>query len=373
MADAVLREQIAKLPIWTGESTDVFTARQWLNRIESVRQTAGWAAADVMQFVYTCFRGEALHWWEALKRSKVNTQDYELFKVAFLTSFAEATTARTASVSLHDVKQTASETIVAFYARVIKLVDNIELLLPAAKRLPPTAAYPAEIQALAGFAALAADIKTGGLTFNVNVGLQTALDHVGLQIFIAGLRPNIRDELMKTPPGELWQAFEQALALESIYKAPKSAFASVHSINLTSEQDLESQEAVDLEIDAVQAHLSKLKFKKSSYSGQAKSWSKGGTSQTDKKDIICRSCKKKGHMQDVCRSRIRDGKPMLDAQGNPMKRKAVNEVEAQQPNPMTGGQGGGGQQSQANSFPQGYNQPPPHQNGFWVPSTPNFQ
>ena len=46
--------------------------------------------------------------------------------------------------------------------------------------------------------------------------------------------------------------------------------------------------------------------------------------------VTCRYCKKRGHMQKECRSRIRDRAPMVDATGKPFTRKvnAVDEKDA---------------------------------------------
>ena len=95
----------------------------------------------------------------------------------------------------------------AFYSRVIKSVNDLENLLPAAQRVPAAAAYPAEVVGLAGYAALAADVKTNGIAALINTGITTAMNHIGLQLFVAGLRSSIRDELMKNMPDSLWAAF----------------------------------------------------------------------------------------------------------------------------------------------------------------------
>ena len=44
--------------------------------------------------------------------------------------------------------------------------------------------------------------------------------------------------------------------------------------------------------------------------------------------IKCRYCQKMGHMQKVCKSRIRDRAPMVDASGKPFQ-KRVNAVDGQ--------------------------------------------
>ena len=155
-------DAVTRIPIWNGDGKDVFTPEQWLARIDKARVAAAWNDADTISFIYCSLRGEALLWYDVLKRSGVQ-DTYDAFKAAFLTSYAPALTASTATVNLHDIKQTSQESIVVFYSRVIRAVNDLESLLPAAQRTPATAAYPAEVVALAGYAGLAAAVKTNGI------------------------------------------------------------------------------------------------------------------------------------------------------------------------------------------------------------------
>ena len=182
-------------------------------------------------------------WYDVLKRSGI-ADTYDAFKTAFLTSYAPALTARTATVNLHDIKQTAQESIVAFYSRVIKAVNDLENLLPAAQRTPAAAAYPAEVVALAGYAALAANVRADGIANLINTGITTAMNHIGLQLFVAGLRSSIRDELMKNMPVSLWAAFQSAMAMEKITSTPRITAA----VNQVSTEQPESEGEMELEI-----------------------------------------------------------------------------------------------------------------------------
>ncbi len=44
-------------------------------------------------------------------------------------------------------------------------------------------------------------------------------------------------------------------------------------------------------------------------------------------NIVCRYCKKKGHMQRECNSRRRDGAPMVDANGKKYESRVNNVAE----------------------------------------------
>ena len=228
----------------------------------------------------------------------------------------------------------------AFYSRVIKAVNDLENLLPAAQRVPAAAAYPAEVVGLAGYAALAADVKTNGIAALINTGITTAMNHIGLQLFVAGLRSSIRDELMKNMPDSLWAAFQSAMALEKITSTPKvTGFAAVNQV---STEQPESEGEIELEIDAVRAQLKRLEYRKNSGrpNTSGKTGGTGNSGKYDQKSIICRCCKKKGHMQEVCYTRINKNLPCVDAQGKPWRTQPakpqgrVNEVAEQNSSPV---------------------------------------
>jgi len=366
----LLRDAVTRIPIWTGDNKDVFTPEQWLARIEKARVAAAWNEADTLSFIYCSLRGEALLWYDVLKRSGI-ADTYDAFRTAFLTSYAPALTARTATVCLHDIKQTAQETIVAFYSRVIKAVNDLENLLPAAQRVPAGAAYPAEVVALAGYAGLAANVRNNGIAALINSGITTAMNHIGLQLFVAGLRSSIRDELMKNMPDSLWAAFQSAMAMEKITSTPKaSAFAAVNQV---SAEQPESEGEIELEIDAVRAQLKRLEYRKNSGRPNTSGRTGGGTGNTgkyDPKSVVCRCCNKKGHMQEVCYTRIKKNLPCVDAQGKPWRTQPakpaqgrVNEVSEQQT---------GTPMAPISQPPLNF-APPSSSGGYWTPYPPNFQ
>jgi hypothetical protein len=52
---------------------------------------------------------------------------------------------------------------------------------------------------------------------------------------------------------------------------------------------------------------------------------------TQEPNIMCRYCKKKGHMQKECRSRQQDKAPMVDARGKPYENRVNNVAEDNKP------------------------------------------
>jgi hypothetical protein len=77
-----------------------------------------------------------------------------------------------------------------------------------------------------------------------------ALSHVAIQLFVAGLKPAISDEMVKSMLVPLWNAFQQAIILEKIHMPLKTITPMVNEIS-------EDQDPVELvgEIEAVRAQL----------------------------------------------------------------------------------------------------------------------
>ena len=361
----ILRDAVSRIPHWQGDGKDSYTASQWLARVEKARVTANWQPAEIMSFVYVSLRGEALEWWDCLTRSGVDINDFDQFKVAFMTSYETTRTARTAIVVLQDIRQGDTEKIVTFYTRTVKAIDDLEALLPGAARTPAAAGYPAEALAIPEFAALGRPIRENGLRLNINLGITIFANHIALQVFVAGLRPSIRNELMKRMPDTLWNAFQQALAFERIHATPKTTTTSVQEI-----ESFEEAESVDQEIAAVNLKMKNLQFRKTQFANkqQGRSWSQNGKqssssesgSYANMKDVVCFHCKKKGHYIKDCRKRIAEGKPITNAQGKPIK--SQGKVADISEGGATGGEGETTGQPKSSSS-----------QGYWTSSAPSFQ
>ena len=171
--------------------------------------------------------------------------------------------AEPATVCVHNIKQTAQEARVAFYSRVIKAVNDLKNLRPATQCVPAWAAYPAPVVALAGYAGIVEDMRNDGIAALINLGMTTAMNHIGLQLFVAGLRSSIQDELMNNMPESLWAANQLAKALEMITSTPKATGFFSHQPGL---HGTASEGEIRLEIDAARAQLSHLEFKRKTQS-----------------------------------------------------------------------------------------------------------
>lgn len=355
MADADVPRpgEVTKLPLWHGNpSKDTFLPLQWVERVEKAKIAGTWTDDQTMAFVYLALRQNALIWWDSLKRSGVSTLIWDEFKAAFIQGYATTRTARTAIVNL-DVKQQQQETVLDYYSRIVKAVDDLEALLPAARRVPGVNLFHADILALEGWGAAPEASKNATAGAYMRTGATSAFNHVALQLFIANLRPNLREELMKNIPETLYDAFTMAQDMEKILTEPKKpgTFLSVQEVNV-----MENEEELMLELAAVQTRVQNFRGRgqtrgRGGRGGGGRGG--GGQAQGQTGDYNkCRYCSLFGHIQKFCHKRIAAKAPMVDKAGKPFPTK-VSEVHPQ-----------GGEQQAQPAPPQQTQQQQGHHNGL---------
>ena len=390
-----VRNELSKLPLWYGsKDKDTFQPMQWVDRVERARVATGWNDAQTVSFVVGALRGAALEWYDTLKRCGVDNQIWADVRAQFLMSCDPARTARTAVVNIFDVKQENHESICDYHTKVCRAIDDIEALLPAAARTANADGYPEALRNVAAFNGLNADLKQQAAETFQSRGITNALNHVGLQIFVANMKPAIRGELMKEMPATLYEAYQQALTLEKVFTEPKkpSNFVSVQAVSAD-----ETMEDLETQMAAIQTRMfnaARGQFRGRGGRGgfRGNRGGRGGGQQQQPQQQQqqqtgdynkCRYCKQFGHIQKFCQIRIRAGAPMVDKNGKPYaKVNSVENQEAVQPNGAAPQQNQGAQGIQGNQFhlqaPQGFqNAPsyyvPPQDNqaGYFLP--PDFQ
>ena len=371
MEDLLANQQqaeLSKLPLFFGSrDKDNFTAEQWVQRVERSKASARWNDVQTMAAVYNAMRGKALKWFACLDRSPVNPDVWDEFKGAFLASYSTTRTSRTTTLHLADLRQGANEPVVDFYPRVAAVIDDIESLAPANYGAPENP-YPAEIVALQGFAALAANIKENGVNRLTKAGANAAITLRGLHIFIAGLKPVIRAEMMKAPPADMYAAFLLATKLEKIATEPhrQAPGASIYSVDTDyasgpPTEEGQDPDGVEAECAALAAKIKMLRKKNkpsNKNSGPPKP-NKPPSNSSDGNYNRCRYCKIVGHLQAKCFARIKAGAPMVVKQGVPFQQN-VSHIGGQQQAPSTSGQ----QQQQQQQQQGQASYPPPPFNPF---------
>ena len=371
MEDLLAHQQqaeLSKLPLFFGSrDKDNFTAEQWVERVERSKASARWNDVQTMAAVYNAIRGKALKWFECLKRSPVDPNVWEDFKGAFLASYSTTRTSRTTTLHLADLRQGPNEPVVDFYPRVESVISDIESLAPAHFE-PPATPFPAEITGLQGYAGVPNAVKEAAINRLTKAGAAAAFNLMGLHIFIAGLKPFIRAEMMKAPPADMYAAFMQATKLEKIAAEPhRQGAASQQSVyEVEAEPPMLAPASPGLDGSNVEAECAALAAKIKMLRRKAKPSGKpAGAPKTTKHSTggpsddynRCRYCKQLGHLQARCFSRIKAGAPMVDKEGKPFQQ-AVNQIGGQPPTPASAGQ----QQHQQQLGQVTY--PPPTYNPF---------
>ncbi len=353
MNQALMQADLAKLPIWSGDSAkDGYTVEQWCKRVDKAAASAGWDPANTMSYVYNALRGDALRWYESLKRFNINDNDWPSVRAEMLDAYSRVQTARTAVVNLSDLKQGASESVTNFGSRVARIVDDLEILMPAAARTPAGVTWADEITALAGWGGVAAAIKTTQLQNAANRVIWNTYNHLGVQLFISNLKPVFRDEMLKAPPTDLNAAIKQARQLEKIVLKPENTSASVSELQ---QESTGHHDNVDAEIAALSAQFQALIKKRNGANGRGGRGAAngnrggrggrgrgaprgGGAANGNSSYNVCRYCKKPGHLQKVCNSRIKAGAPQVDLNGKPYT--YAQEMEEDEQGTESGAAGG---------------------------------
>jgi hypothetical protein len=118
------------------------------------------------------------------------------------------------TTSLANLQQGHSESVDLFHCRIIKAVDDLQTLAS-----PVGTSVPSNLLSLKKNSAFAASPDSDGFdgaAAPVDCTTAAAFSHVALHLFISNLRPLLRQEVSKSPPTSLNDAFQKAKELEHI-------------------------------------------------------------------------------------------------------------------------------------------------------------
>ncbi len=176
-----------------------------------------------MAYIYKALRRSALLWYEALPPYGIDDRDWNVVRTELLDAYSRVQTTRTAVIGLSNLNKGADEPVDDFGARVAKVINDLDRLMPAGAHQLAGVIWPDGFTGLAGLNALAAATKQGNLNGTADKAVWNTMNHMGVQLFISNLKPIFRDELMKNPPATLMKAVKDARHLEKIKQDPKSA------------------------------------------------------------------------------------------------------------------------------------------------------
>jgi hypothetical protein len=273
-----------------------------MDRVEHAANIANWDDPRKCDELFMVLRKEAQQWWDSLRH--VNgldrDNDWQQVKQRFLRTYAPRYTARTNCINLMKLYQAPNEKVQTFFLRLDETFKRMTETRPAAMlqvREAPLAANQNNERD--------ARIKLEGLRDQDKFFLS--------QMFLAGLRENIRTKVMEEAPAELIDIVDLAVEKEAIYLNEKNPPPANLLFSIEEKQEkIEggeekaefSKEELDL-IHAIRKKRNQPPFKRNGNNGSASS------------TVVCRYCKQKGHWQKHCRSRLRDKAPCIDENGKP--------------------------------------------------------
>jgi hypothetical protein len=286
-----LTKRATELPLYYGnKDRETCTALYLAKRLENAAVIGNWNDQRKCQEFYATLRDKALKWWDNLGTHGIDIQNWDQVKEAFLRVYEPRYSAKVTCTNLSDLTQKPNEGVHDFYLRVVDSCRKLFLSRPdnlkAVRMALPVGLTDAN----------ARRIKLEGLEDD-----EMYIKH---QIFIGGLREEFRSKVIEANKANLGESVYFAVDLETVLNEKKMKIG----VATISEEFLTEEER-----NAVNAIRHKNFGNKNNKRTPPKA-----TGST-----ICRYCKKNGHFQKDCRSRIRDKAPMVDAQG-----KAYRKVNA---------------------------------------------
>ena len=295
------------LPLFFGvKGKDTITPRLLIDRVNKAATIADWNEARKIDNFYMILRERAIVWWQQLEIEGIDIASWDAVSADFLASYEPRFTAKTTCTSFQDLVQRQGEAAHDYYLRVCESFNKMCEAKPATMN---------DVRAAAG--AAVGDVKKEGI-----LDCEKFFRH---QLFLAGLKDDLRQKVMEAGKDTLRESMRLALELEVIHqdRRGRGAVAAVTMEDAVAgdEKREEDEGPFDDEeiaaINAIRLRNGKPPFK----SG----FRKNGNRST----VICRFCKKPGHVQKDCRARKRVNGAMVDEKGKPYERRnGVSAVEA---------------------------------------------
>ena len=317
------------LPLFYGrKEKDSVTPEFLIDRLEAAAVVARWDtdARKCTEF-HLILRDRALLWWKSLRHGDINITVWDTVKTQFLKAYSPKFTAKTTCTNFQELVQKAGENVQDYFLRVS---DTFEMFLKAKPAIPDAInnAYVAPVDGavIAAVPAAAPDtlinLKREGLAQGALYTERFFLT----QLFIAGLKDDLRSETMKAGKVNIMEAVDHARELEVI-NADRRKVGHISAISPTEPEDEDGDEppaGMDEEeiryVNVLRTQQGKKPYR-FTRSGPPRSGtsSRSSSGSGPRPGTKCRYCHNTGHMQKECRKRKAANAPMVDATGKPFE------------------------------------------------------
>jgi len=304
------------LPLFYGKrDKEAISANVLIDRLEHAARIAGWNTDErKCTELYMILRDKALVWWESLPDTDVNRENWNEVKANFLRTYAPKFTARTTCTNFQELVQKQGEAVHDYYLRVTESFRHMCEAKPAVIN---------DVRAERGTATAeqATAIKKEGI-----VDTERFFKH---QLFIAGLKEDIRLKVMEAGKTTLKDTLELACELEVIMNDKHKLRGGIASVEAENDESSDEAPALSEEeisaINLVRAQQGKPPFR---FFRRNQDRRQTGNSSSKPDNRKCRYCHTAGHMQQKCRKRIAAGAPCVDENGKPWAKQPgkVNQV-----------------------------------------------
>jgi hypothetical protein len=128
-AEDLRQADLAKLPLFSGDKSDIFTCKKWISRVQRAKDSSGWNNARTMTYVLNALRGSAFAYTRSINLAAgIDIDNWDSFKAALLDSFSTVRTSRTTTVNISTLIQGQTERVINYYIRVADSINDMASL-----------------------------------------------------------------------------------------------------------------------------------------------------------------------------------------------------------------------------------------------------
>ncbi|MCZ2207965.1 hypothetical protein, partial [Cylindrospermopsis raciborskii] len=214
--------------------------------------------------------------------------------------------------NLHELVQRQGEGAHDYYLRIIDTYERMCECRPDAlndyEGVPPNAVAAADARV----------IKMQGIR-----DAERFFKH---QLFLAGLKEDLRTRVMEANKATLYESMTFAMELEVIHAKNQGSRAQVAAVGMRgrsedpearAEDDEPEDEEDDAEAAEALAAINAIRFRNGKPPLRTWNGRRPGNGTDSKKSVVCRFCRKTGHFQRDCFARKKVNGAMVDAKGKP--------------------------------------------------------